>query len=132
MINWFSKLRKKELDPIDFSVLKTDMHSHLIPSIDDGSQSLKESIDLIQSLKELGFSKIITTPHTMSDGYKNTPEIILNGLEDVKVELENLKMNIPVYAASEYYVDFEFQESIKESNLLTFGAKYILIEFPLV
>ena len=71
MINWFSKLRKKELDPIDFSVLKTDMHSHLIPSIDDGSQSVKESVDLIQSLKELGFSKIITTPHIMSDGYKN-------------------------------------------------------------
>ena len=91
MINWFSKLRKKELDPIDFSILKTDMHSHLIPKIDDGAQTIEESLEMISILKELGFSKIITTPHTMSDCYKNTPEIILNGLEDVKVELEKMK-----------------------------------------
>ena len=130
MINWFSKLRKKELDPIDFSILKTDMHSHLIPKIDDGAQTIEESLEMISILKELGFSKIITTPHTMSDCYKNTPEIILNGLEDVKVELEKMKMNISVDAASEYYVDFEFQESINMSNFLTFGPKYILIEFP--
>ena len=62
MIKWFSTFRTKNLDPLDFSVLKTDMHSHLIPLIDDGSQSEEESIQIISELKEFGFSKIITTP----------------------------------------------------------------------
>ena len=76
-MSWFSGLKKKALESIDFCILKTDIHSHLIPGIDDGAQNLKESLDLIVALQELGFSKIITTPHTMSDFYKNTSEIIL-------------------------------------------------------
>ena len=76
MIKWLSSFRRSSLDSLDFTILKTDMHSHLIPSIDDGSKSLEETIQLISALKNLGFSKIITTPHTMSDYYKNTPEII--------------------------------------------------------
>ena len=47
-----------KLDPIDFSVLRTDIHSHLLPSIDDGSRSMEESLELISSLKELGFSNL--------------------------------------------------------------------------
>ena len=131
MIKWFSK-KDVYLDPKDFSVLKTDMHSHLIPSIDDGSQCLDESLDLILALNDLGFSKIITTPHTMSDFYKNTPEIINNGKEEVKKALKKLNSNVEFEASSEYYVDYEFQQKINSGKFLTFGSKYILIEFPFI
>ena len=131
MIKWFSK-KDVYLDPKDFSVLHTDMHSHLIPSIDDGSQCLDESLDLILALNDLGFSKIITTPHTMSDFYKNTPEIINNGKEEVKKELKRLNINVEFEASSEYYVDYEFQQKINSGKFLTFGSKYILIEFPFI
>ena len=87
-MNWFSKFKKKELEPIDFSVLKTDMHSHLIPGIDDGAQTMDESLELISALQDLGFSKLITTPHTMSDFYKNTPEIINLGKKKVQKKLQ--------------------------------------------
>jgi len=130
MINWFSKFWKKDLDPIDFSILKTDMHSHLIPGIDDGAQTMDESLELISALKDLGFSKLITTPHTMSDVYRNTPESINVGKGKVQQKLQELKINISFEAASEYYVDFEFQNDIGKKEFLVFGAKYILIEFP--
>ena len=131
-MSWFSGFKKKELESIDFSVLKTDMHSHLIPGIDDGSQHLEESLDLVSALQGLGFSKIITTPHTMSDFYKNTPEIIIKGSEDVQNALDKLNTEIEFGAASEYYVDFDFQKKIEKKEFLTFGSKYILIEFSFI
>ena len=128
MTNWFKKWFEKPLHPIDFGCLKTDMHSHLIPAIDDGSTSLEDSINMIKALNELGFQKIITTPHVMSDFYKNNPETILGGLELVRAELQKQNISVELEAAAEYYLDYEFEEKIKAGNLLTFSDNYILVE----
>ncbi|MDC0249613.1 histidinol phosphatase [Flavobacteriales bacterium] len=128
MLNWFSKKKEDELVPLDFSVLKTDIHSHLIPGIDDGSPDMEASILLIKKMQELGYSKIITTPHVMSDFYKNSSEIILNGLNDVRAELKLQNINMDISAAAEYYIDFDFEQKIGKEKLLTFGDNYILVE----
>ena len=132
MIKWLSSFRRSSFDSLDFTILKTDMHSHLIPSIDDGSKSIEETIQLISALKNLGFSKIITTPHTMSDYYKNTPEIINKGTDEVCEEIKKRDLKIEFNSASEYYVDYDFIQKIGKSQFLTFGSKYLLIEFPFV
>ena len=62
MLNFFWN-KKKIYDNLDFSILKTDLHSHLIPAIDDGAPDLETSILIIKKLKEFGYRKIITTPH---------------------------------------------------------------------
>lgn len=129
MFNWFRTKAKKKLQPIDFSVIKTDMHSHFIPKIDDGSPNLDVSIEMIKKMKELGYSKLITTPHVMSDFYKNTPEIIKNGLAILKKELDQKCIKIDLDIAAEYYIDYDFQQKIGKEKLLTFGDNYILIEF---
>ena len=128
MANWFKKWFEKPLDPIGFDCLKTDMHSHLIPAIDDGAASLEDSINMIKALHELGYQKIITTPHVMSDFYKNTPETILGGLELVRAELQKQNISVELEAAAEYYLDYEFEEKIKAGKLLTFIDNYILVE----
>ena len=132
MIKWLSSFRRSSLDSLDFTILKTDMHSHLIPSIDDGSKSIEETIQLISALKNLGFSKIITTPHTMSDYYKNSSEIINKGTDEVCEEIKKRDLQIEFNSASEYYVDYDFRQKIGKSQFLTFGSKYLLIEFPFV
>ena len=68
----FSRKNKSNGLPIDFSFMKTDMHSHLIPGVDDGSQHLTDSIALIKELYNMGFRKLITTPHVMHDFYRNS------------------------------------------------------------
>ena len=93
MFKWFKK-SSKNLHPINFSEVGVDIHSHLIPGIDDGAKSLEDSISMIKELKNLGFSKIITTPHIMSDLYKNSPEIINSGLSILKERLAKEKSNI--------------------------------------
>jgi protein-tyrosine phosphatase len=121
--------KKHKLEPIELSAIGVDMHSHLIPGIDDGSKSMDESIALLVKFESLGYRKVITTPHIMSDYYKNTPEIIERGLEEVRATAKMVGLNIEIEAAAEYYFDDEFLKSIDDKKLLTFGDNYVLVEF---
>lgn len=123
----FSKSTRTNI-PADLSVLKCDIHSHFIPGIDDGAPTMDDSVALIKSFHELGYKKVITTPHILADGYPNTPEIILAGLEKVRVALKNENIPIQVEAAAEYYIDFDFRRKIEHEKLLTFGKNYLLFE----
>lgn len=105
-----------------------DLHSHLIPGIDDGAQTMSESIALISKLKELGFKKLIITPHIMSDKYPNNSEIIINGLNTVKEELLKRDIDIQLEVASEYFLDKHFLNLLKQRDILTFGNNYVLFE----
>jgi tyrosine-protein phosphatase YwqE len=106
----------------------TDLHSHLIPNIDDGSQSMEETIGLIIGYKELGYTKLITTPHVITDHFPNTPASISAGLDEVKKELADKKIEMQFEASAEYYIDEFFLKRIEAEGLLPFGNKYILIE----
>ena len=123
---WFGK--KESFPAADLSVLQTDIHSHFIPGIDDGAATIEDSLNMLKRMSDLGYSKVITTPHIMSDFYRNTPEIILNGLEKVRAAVREAGINIEVDAAAEYYLDFDFERKIKEEKLLTFGNNYVLFE----
>jgi len=114
--------------PVDLSLIGVDMHSHLIPGIDDGCQTIEQSIELIRLLYNLGYKKLVTTPHIISDYFKNTPEIINRGLEKLKAALVEAQIPVKIEAAAEYMFDDGFKNKYKSENLLTFGKKYILIE----
>lgn len=113
---------------MDSNPFKVDIHSHLLPNIDDGVQSLKESIALIQKFKLLGYTKLITTPHVISDFYPNNQEIITNKLSILKEELKKNQIEISIEAGAEYYVDMTFLELIEEKKLITFMKHYVLFE----
>jgi len=126
---FFNLFKSDKLNaPVDVSVLKTDMHTHLIPGIDDGVKSIEESMSLIKKQFELGYKKIIITPHIMHDTYKNTPEIINRGLDKLKEALDKENIPIEIEAAAEYLVDDGFRDIFEKGQLLTFGNKYLLVE----
>ncbi len=127
----FSKLFSpgKMAQPVDYAALKTDFHSHLIPGIDDGSDSLETSTELIRAFSELGYRKLITTPHVQGEFYKNGPNNILPGLEQVRRELKKQKVDMQIEAAAEYLIDDRFEEKYKNGRLLTFGKNHVLVEF---
>ena len=123
------KTKDKTPDRLDLGWLKADMHSHLIPGIDDGSKSVQESLEMISRLKDFGINKIVTTPHIMSEFYKNTPEIILAGLEKVKEALKTESIEIEINAAAEYYLDEFFLEKVRNGEkLLTLYKNHVLVE----
>ncbi len=127
---FFGGKKDEELSPFDLSVFQVDMHSHLIPGIDDGAQSMDESIAMLAKFESLGFKKVVTTPHIMSDYFKNTPKIILSGLEKLKKTASDLNLSIEIDAAAEYYFDETLLDRLKrKEKLLTFGDNYVLFEF---
>jgi protein-tyrosine phosphatase len=119
---------KPQLPPINMGLIGADMHSHFLPGIDDGAKTMDDSIALIKAMKAMGYKKIITTPHIMSDCYRNTPEIIRQKLSEVQSELVKEEIDIEIQAAAEYYLDSDFEKFIAEKNLLTFGKNYVLFE----
>ncbi|GAB4139287.1 MAG: capsular polysaccharide biosynthesis protein [Bacteroidia bacterium] len=120
--------KKKAGAPFDLSRIGTDIHSHFIPGIDDGAKTMKDSLELLRAMEEFGYRKVITTPHIMSDFFRNTPEIILTGLEQLKSSALKEGINIELEAAAEYYYDYDFESRIGKEKLLTFGEKYLLFE----
>ena len=130
-VGLLSNLFKKKEVPsslTDLSGLHVDLHSHLIPGIDDGSKTMAESLNLIQGLRQLGFKKIITSPHIMSGGFNNTPEIILSGRDRVREAIQENNIDVEFDAWAEYYLDETFIPKIKERKLLTMGDNYVLVE----
>ncbi|OEK02447.1 capsular biosynthesis protein [Roseivirga sp. 4D4] len=125
----FSFLNKSKSNEPDIGYLKTDVHSHLIPAIDDGVQTIEQSLEILREMETLGYSKVITTPHTMTGSYDNTPEIINGGLERVKKAVDSEGINIELAAATEYFLDETFMERLeKDEPLMTFGENLVLVE----
>lgn len=129
----FSFLTKKNRTFTDFSTLHTDLHSHLIPGIDDGAKTLEDSLAMITQLANMGYQRIITTPHIMGEYYPNNPEIIRSGLEKVKKVMVERNINLDIQAAAEYYLDDYFEKLLAEdTELLTFSDQRILVEFSML
>jgi len=106
-----------------------DVHSHLLPGIDDGVNTVDESLEIIKQFSEMGYEKIITTPHVMSDFYPNNREIIMDKLEQVKSAMVDASLSIELEAAAEYYFDEHFINLVQsKQQLLTFGDRYVLFE----
>lgn len=105
------------------------MHSHLLAGLDDGVQSNEEALTIIEKLAALGYRKLITTPHIMSDYYRNTPEMILGKLNELNEFLRQQGMNMTVEAAAEYYLDEDVIAKVnRQEKLLTLGDNYLLFE----
>ena len=116
-----SKPSLKELIPNGF----VDIHSHILPGIDDGAKNIFESLKLISEMEKLGFSKIIGTPHTYEGVHNNTNKSIKSSFNQVE---KNLNKNIKIDYASEYMLDNTLLEKISNKSLLKLKDKYVLVE----
>lgn len=120
---------KKATPPLpDFSCLGTDLHSHLLPGIDDGAPDLDGSLILVRALQNLGFQRIFTTPHVMSGVYPNTRSLILRKRDEVQEALLDLGIAVEFGAAAEYFVDETLVALMKNEPLLTLPGGRVLIE----
>lgn len=132
MFGFFKKKEYKKEITFDYSSIMVDMHSHVLPGIDDGAKNPEESIVLIKKMMALGIKKIIATPHIMADYYRNTPETINESLTILKEELNKQKIDIVVEAAAEHYFDETFEGRIDRQELMTIGDNYVLFEFSFI
>ncbi len=122
MLSIFRKKRKIS------NKIETDFHSHLIPGIDDGASNLEESLKLIKMMHELGYKKLILTPHTAIETFPNTKKNILKNFELLKDTIKKAKIEIELEIGSEYFLDQGFLLLIEEEQLLPIDKEYVLFE----
>lgn len=105
-----------------------DMHSHILPGIDDGSKDIDSSIVFIKGLSELGINKFICTPHIFTEVYPNSKETIFPVLNQVRSALKSQQVDVQVEAAAEYMMDLDFIELLKKDEILPLHGKNVLVE----
>lgn len=125
MLNWFRKSNSN----IEGTLPVIDIHSHLLPGLDDGVQTFEEAEAIILRFQKLGYKKLITTPHVMSDFFRNSNEIILSKHQELTQHLSHKGIDIEIQPSGEYYLDEELIKKIEtDVPLLTFGKNYLLFE----
>ena len=122
----------KKPSPPNYSVLQADMHSHLIPGVDDGSPDVVTSGELIRGLMDLGFSQLITTPHVLGTMYPNSPETIAASEQKLRVGIPDEVTATSLHTAAEYFLDDLFLWQLNAGlQLLPVTGKQVLCEFSL-
>lgn len=129
----FGLFKKKTAAPvsalIDFSGIGVDMHSHLLPGIDDGSPDAETSVQYIRALMKIGYRKFITTPHIYPDLYPNTRETVLAAHQVLMAKLRDEQVDVEVVPAAEYFLDDLFADRlVRNEELLTIDANKVLVE----
>lgn len=130
MFNFF---KKKDSTAIENSVaqlpIDTDMHSHILAGIDDGSPDIATSLNLVKGIYNLGIRKTIATPHIIGDMYRNTSQTIGTALSLLKTACKDAGIDIEIGAAAEYMLDDYFVQLIQgDEPLLTISKNVILTE----
>ncbi|HLP55858.1 MAG TPA: CpsB/CapC family capsule biosynthesis tyrosine phosphatase [Fluviicola sp.] len=118
----------RSLEPVDLSALQVDLHSHLLPGIDDGAKSIDHSLGMLHKFEELGYRKVITTPHVMNGVYNNTTAGILAKRDELRGAAKAAGLSIEIEASAEYYFDETLFERVKSGDLLPFHQNCILFE----
>lgn len=122
--------RKKPTEAGFYFPFSTDIHSHILPGIDDGSPDIATSIELIKGLVSLGIQRSVATPHIISDLYRNTPTTIAAALQQLQTALQQHQINFEVSAAAEYMMDEGFFKMLEMGTpFLCIKDKTILTEF---
>lgn len=131
----FSLFRKKQEEPDlsaaprDFSFLGTDIHSHLVPAVDDGAPDMESSLELIRGLLELGYSKLITTPHVYLEFYNNNSPGLRSRFQQLQHYVQTQGVKVDLGLGAEYFLDNYFLNDVLSDDMLYFGKeKYLLVE----
>ena len=125
MVSFFSK----KIFVVDLLEGIVDIHNHILPGIDDGAQTVEESLDLIKGFSEFGVQDFIATPHIMHNYHDNTPKTIASALKLLQDHLRKHKMtNVVVDAAAEHMIDDNFESLLEQKGVMPMRKDYLLVE----
>ena len=109
-----------------------DIHSHILPMVDDGSEDMHMSIEMARMYIENGIKTVIATPHYIDGSIATSLENNRTTLKELRMELEKEKIDLEVLLGNEAYISLDLVKDIEEGKVSTLnGTRYILIELPM-
>ena len=125
LFNFFKRKEKPEPQKLFYT---TDIHSHVLPGIDDGSPNTDVSIALLEAMKSWGIDSIVATPHIAEDSFENTPQSIKKAYDKLSVRMLDMAMDMNVKFSAEYRIDNRFRKMFEDDELIIMPNNYLLIE----
>ena len=111
-----------------------DLHSHILPGLDDGSKNIEETLGMVRQLHEAGFKTLIATPHVLEGRDFLTPAEILATTEQVRKRIAEAGIPVEILPGAENYIFPDLAKYARDGKLVTLGntGKYLLVEFPML
>ena len=108
-----------------------DIHTHIVPDVDDGAKTFDESLNRIRYLKSMGIDTIIATPHKRTNLFEFKADKIRENFNLLNNLIVESNLDVRIYLGCEYYFGPDLFEDINNGSVYTLGnSKYILVEFP--
>lgn len=108
-----------------------DLHCHILPGIDDGASDISKSLEMAQAAQEEGITAIVATPHHKNGKYNNEKESIELGVADLNKQIQQMGLNVTIYAGQEVRLYGELLEDYENERLVTVNhSTHMLVEFP--
>ncbi len=107
-----------------------DLHSHILPGVDDGAENVQQTMEMLQIAYEEGIRCMIATPHFHPHRGHKSPETMKRKVALVRKLAEKIDPKFRIYLGTEIYFTQEIPEQLKKREVLTInGTRYVLVEF---
>lgn len=110
----------------------TDIHTHILPGLDDGAGDLNQAVAMAVIAAQDGIKTLVATPHVMRGAFDNHHEEILKKVQELNLCLQVQRIKLTILPGAEYYLDLDLLERLAAGELLTINNTgcYLLVEFP--
>ncbi len=109
-----------------------DMHTHILPGIDDGSRNLDQTMQMIKEAEQAGFKEIITTSHYIENEYDVNSIRRQEMIESLQKKLGESNINVKLHNGAEAFISANLTELIRKQTIPTLAnSRYVLFEIPM-
>ena len=109
-----------------------DIHSHIIPNVDDGARSVEETFNILKEAQEAGFTDVILTSHFLLNYYETNAQELIFWKEKLQEVLKKQGTKINLHSGMEIYITNQMEELLENKKILTLAnSRYMFIELPL-
>lgn len=108
----------------------TDLHTHLLPGVDDGAQSMSQALQLLRMAWDDGTRSVVLTPHYRGSYKQNTPDILRHAFAQLQEAASGALPDMQLYLGQEIAYEADAPETVYQGGALTLGdSQYVLLEF---
>lgn len=108
-----------------------DLHAHVLPGLDDGPETLEESLQLLRTMQEQGVHTIVAAAHALDGRYNATREGVLRGLELVRAAAHTAGLTVKILPSMELYLGYDLLRAVKTGQVLGLNqSRYLVVELP--
>ncbi len=123
----FGKLFKRNKEQVKL-FYNTDVHSHILPGVDHGSQSVEQSLEMLRAEMDMGINRVILTSHVTAITFENTRETLMDAYQKLLQAVSDEGLDIELHLSAEYRMDEYFDKEYKADHLIPMPGNHILLE----